>query len=224
MRFACFGDSITSEEVSGIGTLICSNLGAELVGNYGHGNASCADWSDHGKVLTEVCLDVPFDFYGPINTLSNQIRRFLAEGKTADVFYIAICGNDGKDEFTPVVDDCEARFAGQCDPENRTTMCGALIWAVSQLRMIAPAAKIFMATPLRASGTFLPCAFSEDALMKKREIVIKTAKFLGVELIDSYTESPFDGIHGADDLGIHPKGDMRQQIADFVTEKIRQKL
>lgn len=43
-NFADAGDSITSDEVTGIGTEICKQLGATMIGNFAHGNAHCANW------------------------------------------------------------------------------------------------------------------------------------------------------------------------------------
>ena len=225
MKFVCFGDSITSEEVSGIGTLICRALGAELVGNFAHGNATCADWHKGGICLTRPCLHVPADHWGGENTLSNQIRSYLAGRIRADVFYIAIGANDGKDGpdgCTPVADDTRVRFSGGAD--DRMSICGALLWACGQLRAAAPGAEIFIATPLKARGDQLPDAFSPEMLLSKRAILTKTAAHLGVHLIDSYARSPFTGRDGADALGIHPVGAMRQRIADFCAREIQSAL
>lgn len=124
--FACFGDSITSDEVSGIGTTVSKYLDMTLIGNYAHGNATCSDWYDGDKRLTSVNFDVAPDSWHPDNSLSNQILKLLQETTPAgekirwvhpehgeyspgavgtgkikskpNVIYIAISANDGKED------------------------------------------------------------------------------------------------------------------------------
>mgnify|MGYP004477497519 FL=1 len=124
LKFACFGDSLTSDEVTGIGTLVCEKLGTKLVGNFAHGNSTCANWQSGGEDITPVDINIPFDFSGPVNCLSNQVYGLLAhtspkgesvcwthpvdgrfeteipgKGHTEDIpdiIYIAFGANDGK--------------------------------------------------------------------------------------------------------------------------------
>ena len=124
LKFACFGDSLTSEEVTGIGTAVCNKLGSKLVGNFAHGNATCANWQKDGADITPINIDIPFDACEPVNCLSNQVLGLLAHttalGETVrwvhpvegeffadikgkgftedipDIIYIAITANDGK--------------------------------------------------------------------------------------------------------------------------------
>lgn len=132
LKFACFGDSLTSEEVTGIGTGVCNKLGCKLVGNFAHGNSTCANWQKDGADITPINIDIPFDACDPVNCLSNQVLGLLAhtteigenvkwchpvegefeapiKGKgftedTPDIIYIAISANDGKSgEGTPAV-------------------------------------------------------------------------------------------------------------------------
>lgn len=87
LKFACFGDSITSDEVTGIGTKINNLLGTQLVGNFAHGNATCSDWynDQNGNITTET-PNVDHKDNDPTktalsenqNVLSNQVRRCLA--------------------------------------------------------------------------------------------------------------------------------------------------
>lgn len=87
LKFACFGDSITSDEVTGIGTKINRLLGTQLVGNFAHGNATCSDWynAQNGNITTET-PNVDHKDNDPTktalsqnqNVLSNQVRRCLA--------------------------------------------------------------------------------------------------------------------------------------------------
>ena len=125
-NFACFGDSITSDEVSGIGTTTAGVLGMNLIGNFAHGNATCSDWYNSDKRLTAVNFDIVPNQWHPDNVLSNQVLKVLRDmtptGKPVcwthpecgefsvnacgtgsikskpDVIYIAIGANDGKEE------------------------------------------------------------------------------------------------------------------------------
>ena len=124
LKFACFGDSLTSEEITGIGTAVCNKLGSKLVGNFAHGNSTCANWQKDGADITPINIEIPFDACEPVNCLSNQVLGLLAhttplgemvrwvhpvEGEFSvdvkgkgftedipDIIYIAISANDGK--------------------------------------------------------------------------------------------------------------------------------
>lgn len=125
-NFTCFGDSITSDEVSGIGTTTAGVLGMNLIGNFAHGNATCSDWYNSDKRLTAVNFNIVPNQWHPDNVLSNQVLKLLRDmtptGKPVcwthpecgefsvnacgtgsikskpDVIYIAIGANDGKEE------------------------------------------------------------------------------------------------------------------------------
>lgn len=124
LKFACMGDSLTSDEVSGIGSIVSAKLGTKLTGNFAHGNSTCANWQKNGKNITPADINIPFNFYGPVNCLSNQVLDLIAhttekdadikwthpvEGEFCenikgkgftddipDIIYIAIGANDGK--------------------------------------------------------------------------------------------------------------------------------
>lgn len=124
LKFACLGDSLTSDEVTGIGTVVCKKLGMKMVGNFAHGNSTCSNWQKNGLDITPVDINIPFDFCGPVNCLSNQVYGLLAhtapygepirwthpvdgsfeigiagKGHTddiPDIIYIAFGANDGK--------------------------------------------------------------------------------------------------------------------------------
>ena len=51
-RFACLGDSITSDQVTGIGTLVAQKLGMTLTGNFACGYATRSDWHEGKKNIT----------------------------------------------------------------------------------------------------------------------------------------------------------------------------
>ena len=82
MNFACFGDSITSDQVTGIGTRVCEILSMSSVGNYACGYATCSDWhktNSNGESvhLTPFLLNTPPNTNTANNVISNQIRRIL---------------------------------------------------------------------------------------------------------------------------------------------------
>ena len=97
LKFACFGDSITSTEVTGTGTKINSELGTNLIENFAHGNATCSDWYDGSTTLTVESPNVQYKddnpnqtaLYMNTNVLSNQVRRCLAKATATgqDVTY-----------------------------------------------------------------------------------------------------------------------------------------
>lgn len=87
LRFACFGDSITSTEVTGTGTKINNELGTILIDNFAHGNATCSDWYRGDTTITVESPNVQYRdddpnqtaLYMNTNVLSNQVRRCLAK-------------------------------------------------------------------------------------------------------------------------------------------------
>ena len=87
LKFACFGDSITSNEVTGTGTKINSELGTIMIENFAHGNATCSDWYRGDVTETVESPNVQYRddnpnqtaLYMNTNVLSNQIRRCLAK-------------------------------------------------------------------------------------------------------------------------------------------------
>lgn len=76
-KYACFGDSIWSEQVACIGTMIQKDLNAQMVGNFATGWATCQDWFDSGKNITPITFNVPQNTDTADNVLSNQVRRML---------------------------------------------------------------------------------------------------------------------------------------------------
>jgi len=83
-KYACFGDSITSDQVTGIGTLVNSLLGTTMVGNFATGWATCSDWHDGDTNISPITLEVPPNTDTSDNVLSNQIRRLLQHTTAAD--------------------------------------------------------------------------------------------------------------------------------------------
>ena len=57
--FCCMGDSITSDQVSGIGTMVAHRLNAQEVLNAACGYATCSDWHEGDRNITPVTLIEP---------------------------------------------------------------------------------------------------------------------------------------------------------------------
>lgn len=140
---ACFGDSITSDQVSGIGTLVGNKIGANIINNFAVGYATCTDWHIGETNTTTINLEEPANAKTNDNVLSNQVRRCLQRttplgqqivwnyfnnsysidtsygtglGHTdeiPDIIYIAIGINDGDDAQTPYNTDDLDEVLGQ---------------------------------------------------------------------------------------------------------------
>lgn len=77
-KFACFGDSIWSDDVCKIGTMIPDFIGLKLVGNFAIGAATASDWKDtYGTNISPISLARAKNASSAENTLSNQVRRLL---------------------------------------------------------------------------------------------------------------------------------------------------
>ena len=164
--FCCMGDSITSDQVSGIGTMVAHRLNAQEVLNAACGYATCSDWHEGDRNITPVTLIEPPNTNTADNVLSNQVRRVLqaltpkgslirwtVDGieyaipaeigigtgtlSTPDVIYIAISSNDGNQPENAPADD----FAAVCELPyadlTRTSMASALLWAVRTLQAVS---------------------------------------------------------------------------------------
>ena len=232
--FACLGDSITSEQVSGIGTRICEKLQMKLLGNFACGWASGSDWHSGDEMLTTQSLDLQPNRFSPENVLSNQVLRLLhtieETGKAPQVIYIAISANDGAVDWcsaspVPVFDDTENVCRQKYQELTRRGLASALRWAVETIQRKCPGAEIYVASPLQAySPEYETGAFSEQALLLKREIIRKICVFCRVNFVDSYYESGFTR-EGAQDHGqVHPDEEWSERIAEYVSGVIAQSI
>lgn len=232
--YACMGDSITSEQVTGIGTMVCSKLGMELFGNFACGWATGSDWHDGDEALTPCSVEELPNEFSPKNVLSNQVRRLLQaaeeSGRTPRVIYIAISTNDGARDWraespVPLVDDTELVCRAEYGALTRQSLASALRWAVETLRQKCPGAEIFVASPLQA---YAPegddAAIGEEALLTKREIIRKISGFCGVHFVDSYYESGFTREVASEHGQVHPDAEWADRIAEYVAAVIRERI
>lgn len=245
--FCCLGDSITSDQVTGIGTLVAKKLHATQCMNAACGYATGTDWHEGARNITPITLVEPPNTNTADNVLSNQIRRVLqaltppgqritwtVEGReyalpeetglgtgtltTPDVVYIAISTNDGNQVQNAPVDDFEAVKALPYAALDRTSLASALLWAVKTLQAVCPGAEIFLATPLQ---TCTDLVWMDDAHGRmKRHVIQQVAQHTGVHCIDSFYGSGFDREVARLHGEVHPDEEWKEKIADFVATEI----
>lgn len=248
ITFACLGDSITSDQVTGIGTVVARKLDAELVGNFACGYATCSDWHEGPRNVTRVTLDVPPNTNTDDNVLSNQVRRLITavtpKGQPVawrhpfagdfslpvtlgtglglpqpDVIYIAISTNDGNDPRNAVTDDADRVLAQSYADLDRNSLASALRWAIETLQCVCPGAQLFVATPLQAWSD--QPWMSYDSTRLKRDLIVRVCRACGVKVIDSFYESGFSQLIARDHGEVHPDEMWKERIAGFVAASIR---
>ena len=249
--FCCLGDSITSDQVTGIGTVVGRKLAAEHLLNAACGYATCTDWHDGDVNITPLTLVEPPDTNTADNVLSNQVRRVLQAITPAgqrvrwtvdgveyaldpavglgtgaipqpDVIYIAISTNDGNQPFNTVRDDFADVARQSYAALTRNSLASALCWAIRTLHAACPRARIFAATPLQTC-TDLTWMSHESGLLKRR-LVMDVCRLCGVECIDSFMESGFDAAVARDHGGVHPDAEWKERIACYVAGQIATRL
>ena len=213
--FCCMGDSITSDQVSGIGTMVAHRLNAQEVLNAACGYATCSDWHEGDRNITPVTLIEPPNTNTAANGLSHPVRpvspALTPKGSTD--------GNQPEharaDDFAAV---CELPYADL----TRTSMASALLWAVRTLQAVCPNAAIFLATPLQ---TYTPQEWMDESHgLLKRRVIQKVAQKTGVHCIDSFYGSGFDRSVARSHGEVHPDEEWKIRIADFVTKEIESTL
>lgn len=76
-KYACMGDSITSDQVVGIGTLVNDILNTKLVGNFACGYATCSNWHTGDTDESPQTFVEPQNTNTADNVLMNQVIRLL---------------------------------------------------------------------------------------------------------------------------------------------------
>ena len=247
LSYCCLGDSITSDQVTGIGTVVSRKLGAAHHFNAACGYATCSDWHDGDVNVTPVTLVEPPNTNTADNVLSNQVRRILQAVTPAgeiirwtvdgtayaldasaglgtgmlpqpDVIYIAISTNDGNHPFNAVCDDFAAVAAQSYAKLTRNSLASALRWAIQTLRAACPRARIFVATPLQ-TFTDMPHMSHESGMLKRR-LVMDVCRLCGADCIDSFMDSGFDSAVAKDHGEVHPDEEWKERIACFVADAI----
>lgn len=247
--YACLGDSITSDQVTGIGTRVAELLGVRMIGNFACGYATCSDWHDGLKNTTSVTLAVPPNTNTDDNVLSNQVRRLLAattpkgqiiqwrhpvdgdfalpetvglglgEQPAPDIIYIAISTNDGNHPQNALVDDVEDVLLKPYGALTRCSIASALRWAIETLQCAYPQAAIFVATPLQAYSDQPWMSYGNT--LHKRDMIAAVCRACGVKIIDSFYESGFSTLIAREHGEVHPDAMWKENIAGFVAAQIR---
>lgn len=249
--FCCLGDSITSDQVTGIGTLVAKKLQAAQCMNAACGYATGTDWHEGTRNITPITLVEPPNTNTADNVLSNQVRRVLqaltplgqpitwtVEGicytlpehiglgtgtlSMPDVIYIAISTNDGNHLQNAPVDDFEAVKALPYAALECTSLSSALLWAVKTLQAVCPGAEIFLATPLQTCTDLI--WMDEVHGLLKRHVIQQVAQHTGVYCIDSFYGSGFDREVARLHGEVHPDEEWKEKIADFVATEINRAL
>lgn len=219
LKFACFGDSITSDEKTGVGTLISEMLGTTLVGNFAHGNAKMQDWQSGGSNITPITFNIGVNTDTSENVLSNQIRSCLRYttasgqqvawahpidggfnidtaigtglGNTDQIPDIAYIamGINDGGTPTPVTDDTDTVFGQTYSQLTRISFASALRWAIETLKSAYPNIVIFVASPLHTNEPYTRVNYANTKL--KRDIIAKVCMYESVFFIDSFAECGF---------------------------------
>lgn len=249
--FACMGDSITSDQVTGIGTLVQQKLDLQMIGNYAVGYATCSDWHDGAINTTPISFVEPPNTNTADNVLSNQVRRLLQDTtpkgepirwhhaidgeftiesedavgtglkEAPDIIYIAISTNDGNNEQNQVEDDTDIVLKQSYKELTRNSMASALRWAIETLQSAYPYTQIFVASPLQ---TYTEQQWMNyDTTRLKSDIIKKVCRYCGVKFIDSFYESGFSSLIAIENGGVHPNEQWKENIASFVAGCIKSK-
>ena len=245
--FCCLGDSITSDQVTGIGTVVARKLGAKEWFNAACGYATLTDWHDGERNITPVTLAEPPNTNTADNVLSNQVLRVLQALTPAGqpitwtvagreyalppevglgtgwleqptAIYIAVSTNDGNQSFNTPEDDYDRAAPLAYHELTRCGMASALRWAVMTLRAACPEAAIFAASPLQ-TYTDMPWMSHESGLIK-REVIRRVCHLEGVHFIDSFYGSGFDREVARDHGEVHPDEKWKERIACYVAGEI----
>ena len=249
-KFACMGDSITSDQVSGIGSLVGQYLGCNVIGNFAVGSATLTNGDEF-----EYSVQVANNTGTPYNTLTNQVVRLLQWTTEADqqiswtytgtqdvytipttvatglghtddipdIIYIAIGTNDGLSSVGE--DNIETVMSQSYANLDKKTFASALRWAVETLRCAYPKTQIFIATPLFTGSADYVEQYAKAAVMQKRNVILECCAWNSVYCIDStmksgYTNQIASTTVGNGAQGIHPRSYHKCMIAKFVQKEI----
>ena len=250
---ATFGDSITSDQVSGTGTQIMNALGAKKTGNFATGWSTGSDWHNGDTNTTTVTLVTPNNTDTNDNVLSNQVRRALqyttASGQQITwthpidgVFSLDTTlgtGLGNTDKLPSVIyiaistnDGKNASVPIVDDTDD------VLAQEYKDLTRNSLASGLRWAIETLQSAypgvkIFIasPLRARGSSWMNytngniKRDIIQKIAKFTSVYFIDSFSESGFSNLTVPTwtDDGVHPSSIGRPKLVDYVTNEIRKR-
>ncbi|WP_260377753.1 SGNH/GDSL hydrolase family protein [Leuconostoc falkenbergense] len=250
---ATFGDSITSDQVSGTGTQIMNALGAKKTGNFATGWSTGSDWHDGTNNTTTVTLTTPNNTDTNDNVLSNQVRRALqyttASGQqitwthpvdgTFSLDTALGTGLGNTDKLPSVIYIAISTNDGKNASVPIVDDTDAVL-----AQNYKDLTRNSLASGLRWAIETLQSAYPGvkifvasplqargSAWMNytngniKRDIIKKVAKFTSVYFIDSFSESGFSHmtVPTWTDDGVHPSTLGKPKLVDYVTNEIRKK-
>ncbi|MDI6666404.1 SGNH/GDSL hydrolase family protein [Leuconostoc falkenbergense] len=250
---ATFGDSITSDQVSGTGTQIMNALGAKKTGNFATGWSTGSDWHDGTTNTTTVTLVTPNNTDTNDNVLSNQVRRALQYTTASGQQVTWTHPIDG--EFS--LDKSLGTGLGNTDK-----LPSVIYIAISTndgknasvpivddtddvlAQEYKDLTRNSLASGLRWAIETLQSAYPGVKIFIasplqargsswmnytnaniKRDIIQKVAKFTSVYFIDSFSESGFSNltVPAWTVDGVHPSSLGKPKLVDYVTNEIRKK-
>ena len=250
---AYFGDSITSDDVTGIGTRVAEILGCKLTGNFAIGASTCSDFHNSTTNITDVDLSRPSNAYASINTLSNQVRRCLQytttsgnqiswTHKLSGDFNIDTAKGVGLGNIDKIPNFIYIAISTNDGIDSKTSVVDDTQTVFEQT--YAELTRMSIASALRWAIETLQCVypkakifvasplqtsrkegnFSYTSNLQKRDIIEKVCQFCSVEFIDSFSRSGFSTFRANDNGdGIHPGADWKERIAQFVANEIKNK-
>lgn len=250
---AYFGDSITSDDVTGIGTRVAEILGCKLTGNFAIGASTCSDFHNNDTNLSEVNLSRPSNTYASINVLSNQVRRCLQyttavesqitwNHKLDGSFNIDTTKGVGLGNTDKIPNFIYIAIGTNDGIDSKTEVVDDTSTVFSQT--YSQLTRLSLASALRWAIETLQCAypkakifvasplqtsrtegnFSYNSNLQKRNIIEKVCQFCSVEFIDSFSRSGYSTFRANDNGdGIHPGADWKERIAQFIANEIRNK-
>lgn len=219
IKYMCFGDSITSDEVCGIGTMVAQKLNVISLGNFAHGNATLSDYYTGDTNESVETPDIELDRAYNANVLSNQVRNALAYATPVgeDVKYThptageitlntgiwtgtgsvsnvpdiiyIAVGTNDGNENTLVVDDADEVNQQSYANLTRCGFASSLRWAIETLLAKFPNAQIFVATPLHTADHRMNGKRSYEIMNMKADIIKNVCRFCSVNVIDAYANS-----------------------------------
>ena len=250
---ATFGDSITSDQVSGTGTQIMNALGAKKTGNFATGWSTGSDWHDDTTNTTTVTLATPNNTDTNDNVLSNQVRRALqyttAKGQQITwthpvdgVFSLDTklgTGLGNTDKLPSVIYIAISTNDGK-NPSVPIVDDTDEVLAQSYKDLTRNS----LASGLRWAIETLQSAYPGVKIFiasplqargstwmsytngnAKRDIIQKVARFTSVYFIDSFSESGFSNLTVPTWTvdGVHPSAIGKPKLVEYVTNEIRKK-
>ena len=250
---AYFGDSITSDDVTGIGTRVAEILGCKLTGNFAIGASTCSDFHNNDTNLSEIDLSRPSNTYSSINVLSNQVRRCLQyttavgsqitwKHKLGGNFSIDTTKGVGLGNTDKTPNFIYIAIGTNDGIDSKTTVIDDTTTVFSQT--YAQLTRLSIASALRWAIETLQCAypkakifvasplqtsrtegnFSYNSNLEKRNIIEKVCQFCSVEFIDSFSRSGFSSFRANDNGdGVHPGADWKERISQFIANEIKNK-